>query len=86
MIICDNNVQDVKDNPIMVYMKGVPDFPQCGFSALAVRVLKQYGKLTIIFRASSLLLGKLYLLNLSFHDRIVTFMYSKNCTSVILKV
>ncbi|XP_004486694.1 monothiol glutaredoxin-S15, mitochondrial [Cicer arietinum] len=34
--------QDVKDNPIMVYMKGVPDFPQCGFSALAVRVLKQY--------------------------------------------
>ncbi|KAK7325214.1 hypothetical protein VNO77_29372 [Canavalia gladiata] len=34
--------QDVKDNPIMLYMKGVPDFPQCGFSALAVRVLKLY--------------------------------------------
>ncbi|RDX96954.1 Monothiol glutaredoxin-S15, mitochondrial, partial [Mucuna pruriens] len=34
--------QDVKDNPIMVYMKGVPDSPQCGFSSLAVRVLKQY--------------------------------------------
>ncbi|KAJ1392168.1 Thioredoxin-like superfamily [Sesbania bispinosa] len=30
--------QDVKDNPVMIYMKGVPDFPQCGFSALAVRV------------------------------------------------
>ncbi|EEF44744.1 monothiol glutaredoxin-S15, mitochondrial [Ricinus communis] len=34
--------QDVKDNPVMIYMKGVPDLPQCGFSALAVRVLKQY--------------------------------------------
>ncbi|MCI19181.1 monothiol glutaredoxin-S15 mitochondrial-like, partial [Trifolium medium] len=36
--------QDVKDNPVMLYMKGVPDFPQCGFSSLAVKVLKQYGK------------------------------------------
>ncbi|KAF7814344.1 monothiol glutaredoxin-S15, mitochondrial [Senna tora] len=34
--------QDVKDNPVMLYMKGVPDFPQCGFSSLAVRVLQQY--------------------------------------------
>ncbi|KAK1577275.1 hypothetical protein Q3G72_020365 [Acer saccharum] len=34
--------QDVKDNPVMIYMKGVPDFPQCGFSSLAVRVLRHY--------------------------------------------
>ncbi|PQP95747.1 monothiol glutaredoxin-S15 mitochondrial [Prunus yedoensis var. nudiflora] len=34
--------QDVKDNPVMLYMKGVPEVPQCGFSSLAVRVLKQY--------------------------------------------
>ncbi|XP_071724576.1 monothiol glutaredoxin-S15, mitochondrial-like [Rutidosis leptorrhynchoides] len=34
--------QDVKDNPVMLYMKGVPEFPQCGFSSLAVRVLNQY--------------------------------------------
>ncbi|XP_057453388.1 monothiol glutaredoxin-S15, mitochondrial-like [Lotus japonicus] len=34
--------QDVKDNPVMIYMKGVPEFPQCGFSSLAVRVLKHY--------------------------------------------
>ncbi|XP_018827598.1 monothiol glutaredoxin-S15, mitochondrial isoform X1 [Juglans regia] len=34
--------QDVKENPVMIYMKGVPEFPQCGFSSLAVRVLKQY--------------------------------------------
>ncbi|XP_051143240.1 monothiol glutaredoxin-S15, mitochondrial [Andrographis paniculata] len=34
--------QDVKENPVMIYMKGVPDQPRCGFSALAVRVLKEY--------------------------------------------
>ncbi|XP_054784610.1 monothiol glutaredoxin-S15, mitochondrial isoform X2 [Prosopis cineraria] len=34
--------QDVKDNPVMIYMKGVPEFPQCGFSSLAVKVLQQY--------------------------------------------
>ncbi|XP_068302620.1 monothiol glutaredoxin-S15, mitochondrial [Pyrus communis] len=34
--------KDVKDNPVMLYMKGVPEVPQCGFSSLAVRVLKLY--------------------------------------------
>ncbi|KAH9666535.1 Monothiol glutaredoxin-S15 [Citrus sinensis] len=34
--------QDVKENPVMLYMKGVPEFPQCGFSSLAVRVLGAY--------------------------------------------
>ncbi|CAO2834369.1 unnamed protein product [Amaranthus hypochondriacus] len=35
--------QDVKENPVMIYMKGVPEMPRCGFSSLAVRVLKEYG-------------------------------------------
>ncbi|THG23757.1 hypothetical protein TEA_002179 [Camellia sinensis var. sinensis] len=42
--------QDAKDNPVMLYMKGVPDLPRCGFSSLSVRVLKEYsyyGILTI---------------------------------------
>ncbi|XP_078432378.1 glutaredoxin 4 [Wolffia australiana] len=34
--------QDIKENPVMIYMKGIPDAPRCGFSALAVRVLKEY--------------------------------------------
>ncbi|KAI8002735.1 hypothetical protein LOK49_LG08G02273 [Camellia lanceoleosa] len=34
--------QDVRDNPVMLYMKGVPDLPRCGFSSPAVRVLKEY--------------------------------------------
>ncbi|KAL5730322.1 Monothiol glutaredoxin-S15 [Ranunculus cassubicifolius] len=34
--------KDVKENPVMIYMKGVPEQPQCGFSSLAVRVLNLY--------------------------------------------
>ncbi len=34
--------QDVKDNSVMIYMKGDPELPRCGFSSLAVRVLKEY--------------------------------------------
>ncbi|KAL9258764.1 Monothiol glutaredoxin-S15, mitochondrial-like protein [Drosera capensis] len=34
--------QDIKENPVMIYMKGIPDLPRCGFSSLAVRVLKEY--------------------------------------------
>ncbi|KAI3697267.1 hypothetical protein L6452_30161 [Arctium lappa] len=34
--------QDVKDNYVMIYMKGDPEQPRCGFSSLAVRVLSEY--------------------------------------------
>ena len=42
------NIQDViKDqvtkNKIVLYMKGSPDFPQCGFSANAVGILRACG-------------------------------------------
>lgn len=33
----------LKDNPIILYMKGTPDFPQCGFSARTVDILKAFG-------------------------------------------
>ena len=35
--------QQVTSNPVMIYMKGTPDFPQCGFSARAVGALKACG-------------------------------------------
>jgi len=35
--------QQVTQNPIIVYMKGSPDFPQCGFSARVVRALNACG-------------------------------------------
>jgi len=31
------------DNPIILYMKGVPDAPECGFSAQAVAAIKSTG-------------------------------------------
>ena len=31
------------DNPVLLYMKGSPDFPQCGFSAQAVAALRAVG-------------------------------------------
>ena len=30
---------DVKSNPVVLFMKGTPVFPQCGFSARVVQVL-----------------------------------------------
>lgn len=35
--------QEVRDNKIVVYMKGTPAFPMCGFSAATVQVLKEIG-------------------------------------------
>lgn len=35
--------QQVTENPVIVYMKGTPDFPQCGFSARTVQALNAYG-------------------------------------------
>ncbi len=35
--------QQVKSHPVVLYMKGSPDFPQCGFSANAVKILKACG-------------------------------------------
>lgn len=34
----------VKDNGIVLFMKGSPDAPKCGFSANAAGILSQYGK------------------------------------------
>jgi monothiol glutaredoxin len=34
---------DVKDNDVLLFMKGTPVFPQCGFSAMAVQILNHVG-------------------------------------------
>ena len=31
------------DNPVILYMKGTPAFPQCGFSGRAVQILQHCG-------------------------------------------
>ncbi len=33
----------VADNPVVLFMKGVPDEPRCGFSAISVQILDHLG-------------------------------------------
>jgi monothiol glutaredoxin len=35
--------QQVTSHPVVLYMKGTPQFPQCGFSANAAQILKACG-------------------------------------------
>jgi monothiol glutaredoxin len=35
--------QDIGDNDVVLYMKGTPVFPQCGFSAAVVQALSHLG-------------------------------------------
>ena len=34
---------DVNSNDVLLYMKGTPAFPQCGFSAVTVQILSHIG-------------------------------------------
>ena len=35
--------EQVNSNPVVLFMKGTPDFPQCGFSAQTVAALRALG-------------------------------------------
>ncbi len=35
--------QQVETHPVVLFMKGTPQFPQCGFSANAIQILKACG-------------------------------------------
>ena len=34
---------EITDNPVVLFMKGTPVFPQCGFSARVVQILSHMG-------------------------------------------
>lgn len=42
--VMDEIDHEVKSNGIMLYMKGTPAQPQCGFSNRACEILRHYGK------------------------------------------
>ncbi len=42
-IVFERIKQDVTSNPVVLYMKGTPVFPQCGFSAAVVQILTHLG-------------------------------------------
>src|SRR5919206_945921 len=41
--VTDRIQRDISENPVLLYMKGTPVFPQCGFSAAVVQILSQLG-------------------------------------------
>ena len=41
--IQDRIKQTIESNDVVLFMKGSPDFPQCGFSGRAVQVLRACG-------------------------------------------
>ncbi|MFV8818536.1 Grx4 family monothiol glutaredoxin [Haliea sp. E17] len=44
MEIFDTIKEQIENNPILIYMKGSPNAPQCGFSARTVQALMQCGE------------------------------------------
>ncbi|TDX30826.1 monothiol glutaredoxin [Modicisalibacter xianhensis] len=40
----ENIKQQISENPILIYMKGTPQLPQCGFSAQTVQALMACGE------------------------------------------
>ncbi|MBN1379129.1 MAG: Grx4 family monothiol glutaredoxin [Gammaproteobacteria bacterium] len=44
MDILEQIRKQVESNPIILYMKGSPQFPMCGFSGRTVEALKQCGE------------------------------------------
>ncbi len=44
MVVQDRIRDQISKHPVLIYMKGSPQFPMCGFSAKTVEALKQCGK------------------------------------------
>jgi monothiol glutaredoxin len=43
MNVAEQIAQTISKNPVVLYMKGTADFPQCGFSGRVVQILKKIG-------------------------------------------
>src|SRR5256885_15879718 len=41
--VAERIASDVKSNDVVLFMKGTPVFPQCGFSAAVVQILSDLG-------------------------------------------
>ena len=39
----EDRIREHLSKPVVLFMKGTPDFPQCGFSAQSVQVLRTVG-------------------------------------------
>jgi monothiol glutaredoxin len=43
MPVADRIRQEISHDPVVLYMKGSPIFPQCGFSAAVIQILTDLG-------------------------------------------
>ena len=43
MDVTERIKKQLESSPVLLYMKGTPDFPQCGFSAQTVAALRSVG-------------------------------------------
>ncbi|CAL1240719.1 Grx4 family monothiol glutaredoxin [Candidatus Methylocalor cossyra] len=43
MDVIERIEKQLRENPVILYMKGTPEFPQCGFSGRAVQILERCG-------------------------------------------
>jgi monothiol glutaredoxin len=41
--VMEEIAREVRENKVLIYMKGTPSFPMCGFSAATVEVLRELG-------------------------------------------
>jgi len=41
--VAERIASDIKSNDVVLFMKGTPVFPQCGFSAAVVQILTEVG-------------------------------------------
>ena len=41
--VMEEIAREVRENKVLIYMKGTPSFPMCGFSAATVEVLREVG-------------------------------------------
>ncbi|MSO65670.1 MAG: Grx4 family monothiol glutaredoxin [Alphaproteobacteria bacterium] len=51
--VFDRIDEEIKGNPVVLYMKGTPIFPQCGFSAAIVQILS---RLSVKFKGVDVLM------------------------------
>ena len=59
-IIFERIKSEIKENDVVLFMKGSAVFPQCGFSAAVVQVLSTLG---VEFKGIDVLMDGSYLLN-----------------------